>query len=136
MQLRFNDNLLYNVQFTAWQYALSSCNIYQGAIPTVTPSFTWSASNYTSQLLATATLTLQSPGASSTRISTSSSIPFDGVATGTATWFCMHNGGALALIGTLSSDPATKAPMLLDNVNIVPSTGKPFSIVSLSVYLS
>ena len=135
--IQLNSSALTTIQAVPKSYVATTLNIYSGVIPDVNSSFVFNKANYQSQLLATLVMPYLNNSSQPTKLSNNGTPSFDGLAEGTATWFCLTNAaGAGYLLGTLSSDPATKAPLLIDNVNITQTTGKPFSLVSFAINLS
>lgn len=138
--IQLNAYGLSTIQSAAAREGATTLAIYSGDIPTVDSSFVFNRANYEAQLLASFIVTYQGNVANVAKLSLGSNVAFDGLADGTASWFCLATASTVAgggfILGTLSSDPATKAPLLIDNINITRSSGKPFSTVSLVINLS
>ena len=132
------NNTLINVLVTAYKQGYSSATIrfYSGTMPTVDANFVWSAANFTSQYLGgigglPVTVAAATSGSTYT-LNNGTSVAFDATGTGIATWCAIipNNSDSYgAIIGTVSSDVNSKAAVLLDNVNMVPSTGRPYSMI-------
>ena len=131
--IRMNTNLASRIQ--SYIYGSYRVYIFGDQMPTVDQNFTFNLANYT-QLGQTNINTI----ASGTRLSYNGSTGahFRGLATGTATWFALVYGSDMpkTIIGNVSSDPASKAPMLIDNVNIVPTTTADFAVIDFAVTLN
>lgn len=110
---------------------LNTITLYSGTIPNVDPSFVFNQATYASQVLARFPFSCQPVG----NKLTGPIVAFDGWDTGVATWFALSKVApdSVVILGTISSDPSTKAPMLIDNVNITASSTKPFSTVAFTI---
>ena len=132
--IQFNTFALSDLQGTPKRNGVSRLNIYSGTIPDVGTDFVFQASNYEAQLLAAFNVAMSDPSTNSSKLTFTSNPTFNAVGTGVASWFCLATAAGVGyILGTVSSDPASKGPLLIDNVNLAPSTNFPYSVVAFAV---
>lgn len=140
--LQLNNTSLANLAGNIVNYQQTTLNIYSGEMPIVDAAFVFNPSNYTAQRLATMTISAPSPANGSSRqilITGVNAKTFNGLQQGVATWFAIYfssTPGSYFTIGTVSSDPATKSTLLIDNANIEVTSNFPYSLVNFSCTLN
>ena len=108
--------------------------VYTGAIPSVDRDFTFSASTYVAQRIATVSVGITIFNVNQ-YVLTNTPSPVTAASSGTATWFALVPSSAagnaiISTVGPLGSN----APLQVQNIDAV--TGQPFSVVQLSLKIT
>lgn len=133
--LRLSTTLLGLLQARVVVWANPVISLFSGVIPTVDLSYVFTPANYSSQRLATSGVLTLSRTNGLVKLSTSQTgIPI--VGTGTATWFVLYSSAnpKHAILGTLSDQVTSTAPLLISTTNLV--AGATVGLLDLGINLT
>ena len=106
----------------------NNLTVYSGTPPTVDNNFVFATANYTGQQLGTMTVACQTVNGAIVFKTTPATT--NATATGTATWFALHNGSTTAILASVGGSGSV-SPLQLQSVDLV--QGQPIAPVQLSV---